>query len=160
MTDLLTAAVPCLLALTLHESAHAYAAKRLGDDTAHKLGRVTLNPIRHVDLLGTVLVPLLLFWITSGAVIFGWAKSVPIAAKLLRRPDYDLTLVAAAGPLANAAMLGIWLGLGLLTANKVPEMAAVGVAVNFIMFVINMLPIKPLDGWQMVTAMARYEAGR
>ena len=97
-------AIPAILAITLHEAAHALVASRLGDPTARMLGRVTANPVKHVDPVGTLLVPLLILFVSKGGMIFGWAKPVPVIASNLRSPVRDMGLVAAAGPGANLAM--------------------------------------------------------
>lgn len=147
MSVILLFALPILLAVTLHEVAHGYAARALGDRTPEAFGRLSLNPMRHVDPLGTVLVPAVT-WLLAGFA-FGWAKPVPIAALLLK--PRDMVLIALAGPAANLAMALAW---GCLLALDPPPstalMALVGVKVNLLLALLNLLPIPPLDGAQVV----------
>ena len=146
-------ALPVLFAITLHEAAHAWAAKRLGDKTAFMLGRVTLNPMRHIDPVGTVLVPLF-FLLSSSGFFMGWAKPVPVNTRGLRKPQRDMALVAAAGPCANLLMAIIWGWLGVLALQgwtgqfgyPLSAMAAAGVRFNVFLMVFNLLPLPPLDG--------------
>lgn len=154
-------AVPVVFAITVHEVAHGWVASRLGDQTARLLGRLTLNPIKHMDLVGTVILPLLL--LSLGGFIFGWAKPVPVDWRNLRRPRRDMALVAVAGPLANLIMLVIWAlfarGLvsaqGGLGADVLPWffMAGVGITINIALIVFNLLPLPPLDGSRIVSAL-------
>jgi Zn-dependent protease len=143
-------ALPVLFAIALHEAAHAYAAKYFGDNTAYQQGRMTLNPISHIDLVGTIIVPIVLFM--SVGVGFGYAKPVPVNFGNLRNPKRDMAWVALAGPAANFVMALIWmlfaLGLTLagITEPFFPKMATAGVAVNLAMFAFNLLPVPPLDG--------------
>jgi Zn-dependent protease len=150
-------AVPVVFAITLHEAAHGYVAKLFGDQTAWMLGRVTLNPLRHIDLVGTILVPgmlLLTAKMLGGApFIFGWAKPVPVNFGNLRQPKRDMIWVAGAGPLANFVMAFIWALLaqaaapsGLWVSDGLYQMAQIGVSVNLVLLVLNLLPIPPLDG--------------
>ncbi|MDO1510714.1 MULTISPECIES: site-2 protease family protein [unclassified Neisseria] len=151
----LLALLPVLLAITVHEAAHGYAARYWGDHTAEQLGRLTLNPIAHIDLLGTVVVPLLMFLFTP--FLFGWAKPVPIMARNFRDLRMGMRTVAIAGPLSNLAMAFGW-GLAVALAPHVPEafqyplteMAKYGVLINAVLFVLNMIPILPLDGGRFV----------
>ncbi|MDD3608770.1 MAG: site-2 protease family protein [Halothiobacillaceae bacterium] len=151
-------ALPVLLAITLHEAAHGYAAWKLGDDTAYRLGRVTLNPLRHIDPIGTVILPLLML-VLSGFV-FGWARPVPVVSSRLRAPRRDMIWVALAGPGANLALALFWalmmkLGHGLdasvpLISVPLVLMGQAGVVVNVLLMILNLLPIPPLDGGRVV----------
>ncbi len=147
-------ALPVLFAITVHEVAHGWMAKRLGDRTAQMMGRLTLNPLKHIDPLGTVLVPGLL--LVLGGFVFGWAKPVPVTWENLRHPKRDMAVVAAAGPLANLAMALMWalvMKLGMLVSGAL-EWAAVpmiymggaGITINLVLMVLNLLPLPPLDG--------------
>lgn len=152
-------AIPVLLAITVHEAAHGYVARHFGDQTAAMLGRVTLNPIRHIDPLGTIAMPLLLYVATSGAFLFGYAKPVPVLPRNLRNPRRDMVWVALAGPGSNFVMaLGWALGLLLLAALGVQEpfftgMCRAGVLVNVVMFALNMFPLPPLDGGRVLVGL-------
>lgn len=145
-------ALPLVLALSLHEAGHAYVAKHFGDLTAYSQGRVTLNPIKHIDPLGTIVVPLALMLLTKGSFVFGWARPTPINPAALRNPRKHLPLVTLAGPVANFAMALAWAVLGLLlVASGVDEpffskVASAGVFVNILFFALNIMPIPPLDG--------------
>ena len=141
-------ALPVIFAITFHEAAHAYAAKYFGDLTAYSQGRVSLNPIRHIDPIGTVALPLILLAISKlfgGGFIFGWAKPVPVNFGNLRNPKRDMLWVAAAGPGANLLMALFWALMG-----------AAGVMVNAIFMVLNLLPIPPLDGGRIVVSLLPY----
>lgn len=163
-----SAAVPVLFAITVHEVAHGWVAARLGDPTAKLAGRLTLNPVKHIDPLGTVVVPLVMLALTS--FIFGWAKPVPVDWRNLRRPRRDMALVAAAGPGANLLMLALWtLALaslfgagGTLSYPSILliEMAKVGIIINTALIVLNLLPLPPLDGSRIVTAFLPPAAAR
>jgi len=155
-------AIPVLLAITLHEVAHGYAARHFGDQTAAIMGRLSLNPLRHVDLIGTIVMPLVLILVTNGAFAFGYAKPVPVDSRNLRRPKQDMLWVAFAGPAANLAMAVAWtlLGLGLI-AGGIEEpffrkMVQTGIWVNFIMAALNLFPLPPLDGGRMLVAVLPY----
>jgi Zn-dependent protease len=161
-------ALPVILAVTLHEAAHGWMADRLGDHTARALGRVTLNPLKHIDPIGTVLVPLGMFALTG--FMFGWAKPVPIDARNLKRPRKDMALVAVAGPGANLLMALGW-GLAIVFAQSIAHsspwiaepllfMGAAGVLINVILMVLNLLPIPPLDGSRVVASLLPYNAAR
>ena len=154
-------ALPLLFAVTVHEVAHGWAAKRLGDPTAQRLGRLTLNPIKHIDPVGTILVPGLL--LVLGGFIFGWAKPVPVTWENLRHPKRDMALVAVAGPGANLVMAVIWglvWRLGLELYGSTPGiglplvfMGQAGVVINAVLMVLNLLPIPPLDGGRVMTGL-------
>lgn len=155
------AAIPVLFAITLHEAAHGYVARHFGDMTAYQQGRISLNPLRHIDPVGTVLLPLLMLAITQGGLIFGWAKPVPVNFAALRRPKQDMLWVAIAGPASNLAMA---LGWGLLykLAWLMPEsyfaeplmgMAEWGIKINIILMVLNLLPLPPLDGGRVAVSL-------
>jgi Zn-dependent protease len=151
--------VPILIAITFHEAAHAYAAWKLGDDTAHRLGRVTFNPLKHVDLFGTILLPALLL-LTKAPFLFGWAKPVPVAFGRLGHPRRDMALVALAGPLTNMAlafMSAVFLRIvPLLPEPIAPWLAQTlyqSILLNLILAIFNMLPIPPLDGGRVVLSI-------
>jgi len=148
------AILPLLFAITIHEVAHGWVAKRLGDPTAERLGRLTLNPLKHIDPVGTVLVPALLLML--GGFIFGWAKPVPVTWENLRHPKRDMALVAAAGPAANLLMALAW-ALAVKLGMSLPEalrwaalplvyMGQFGIVINVVLMVLNLLPLPPLDG--------------
>ncbi len=145
-------AIPVLFAITVHEAAHGYAARHYGDNTAYMLGRITLNPLKHIDPLGTIAMPLLLYFATSGAFLFGYAKPVPVNFGRLRHPKRDMIWVALAGPGANLVQAILWVVLGyLMVAAGVEErffleMARAGLMVNLVMFAFNLFPLPPLDG--------------
>ncbi|MES2325578.1 MAG: site-2 protease family protein [Pseudomonadota bacterium] len=150
-------ALPVIFAITLHEAAHAYAAKYFGDTTAYALGRMSLNPLRHIDPFGTILLPILMFAFTP--FVFGYAKPVPIDFSRLRNPKKQMAWVALAGPAANLAMAFGWLVLAtVLLKTGVSEtylhkVAQAGVFVNILMFVFNLVPIPPLDGGRILTSV-------
>jgi len=146
-------ALPVLLAITLHEAAHGYVARHFGDPTAEQAGRISLDPLRHIDLVGTILVPIGIFFLSSmagNAWTFGWAKPVPVNFNRLRNPKSDMLWVAAAGPLANLAMAVVWAMIYALIARKVPQiyvdMTIAGMIINGSLLFLNLLPIPPLDG--------------
>jgi Zn-dependent protease len=157
--------LPVIFAITLHEAAHGYAALRFGDKTAQMLGRITLNPIRHFDLVGTLLVPLAILVIsklTGGAgILFGWAKPVPVNFNNLRRPKQDMLWVAAAGPGANLLMALIWAGLiklamampGSAFAMPLALMGAAGIFINAVLMALNLIPLPPLDGVRIAVSL-------
>ena len=152
-------AIPALLAITLHEAAHGYAAQRLGDNTAALLGRISLNPMRHIDPLGTIAMPLMLYFATSGAFLFGYAKPVPVNFGRLHHPKRDMVWVALAGPGANLLQAALWMVLfELLRGWGVEErfwvdMARAGVLVNLVMFAFNLFPLPPLDGGRILVGL-------
>ncbi len=146
-------ALPILFAITAHEAAHAWVAFKLGDSTAYREGRVTLNPIKHIDLIGTVILPLLMVVISG--FVFGWAKPVPVNFRQLRQPRRDMALVALAGPGANLLMAIFWVivaKLGFFLTAEFEQaiflvyMGSAGILINLILMILNLLPILPLDG--------------
>jgi Zn-dependent protease len=155
--------IPLLLAITLHEAGHAWMAYHCGDDTAKSLGRITLNPIKHIDIIGTIILPSLL--ILSGApFVFGWAKPVPVNYHNLNNPRRDMALVAIAGPLANLLMLILWTVIIYFTPQSIDtntlsvplfifQAAQYGIIINIILMVLNMLPIPPLDGSKILASV-------
>jgi Zn-dependent protease len=153
--------LPVLFAITLHEAAHGYVARHFGDTTAFAQGRISLNPIRHIDLVGTIVVPLAILVLSGGRFLFGWAKPVPVNFSALRRPKQHMMLVAAAGPASNLAMAIGWAILlkvaVLLPGNffSVPLrlMAEAGIVVNLVFMFLNLLPILPLDGGRIVAGL-------
>src|SRR6185503_2588305 len=154
-------ALPVLFAITLHEAAHGYVARHFGDLTAHAQGRISLNPIRHVDVAGTVVVPLMLLLLSGGQFVFGWAKPVPVNYSALRKPKQHMAWVAAAGPAVNLAMAVAWAFL-LKSVIELPtgyfslplsQMAVAGIVVNMAVMAINLLPILPLDGGRILVGL-------
>ncbi|CAG2127912.1 site-2 protease family protein [Cupriavidus plantarum] len=152
-------ALPVLFAITLHEAAHGYVSKHFGDNTAYVLGRVSLNPIRHIDPIGTIAVPLLLYFLTKGQFVFGYAKPVPVVFSRLRNPRWHGMWVALAGPGSNLIQAFAWalVTIGLVWARVqepfFAEMARAGVLVNLVMAAFNLFPIPPLDGGRVLTAL-------
>lgn len=152
-------ALPVLFAITVHEAAHGYVARYLGDDTASQLGRVTLNPIPHIDPIGTLLMPLMLYFATSGAFLFGYAKPVPVRFDRLRHPRRDMIWVALAGPASNFLMAIGWavLLVGYFAAGVeetfLIKMAQGGVLVNLVMWAFNLFPLPPLDGGRVLAGL-------
>lgn len=152
-------ALPVLFAITLHEAAHGYVAKHFGDNTAYVMGRVSLNPVRHIDPIGTIAVPLLLYFVTNGQFVFGYAKPVPVAFGRLRNPRWHGMWVALAGPGANLFQAFAWtlVALGLVLAQvQEPffiQMARAGVLVNLVVAAFNLFPIPPLDGGRVLSAL-------
>lgn len=151
-------ALPVIFAITLHEAAHGYAALRFGDRTAQMMGRISVNPLRHIDLVGTLIVPAIT--IVLGGILFGWAKPVPVNFGNLRNPKKDMFWVAAAGPLANLAMAVFWAAM-IKLAFSVPSdysqplalMGMAGVTINAILATLNLLPIPPLDGGRIAVSL-------
>ncbi|WP_420992570.1 site-2 protease family protein [Cupriavidus sp. 30B13] len=152
-------ALPVLFAITLHEAAHGYVAKLFGDSTAYMMGRVSINPARHIDPIGTIAVPLLLYFMTSGQFVFGYAKPVPVAFDRLRNPRWHGMWVALAGPGSNVLQAFLWalVAVGLVLAQVqepfFSQMARAGVLVNLVMAAFNLFPVPPLDGGRVLTAL-------
>jgi Zn-dependent protease len=152
-------AIPVIFANTLHEAAHGYAAKYFGDRTAYMMGRVTLNPLPHIHWVGTLLLPLLLYFSTSGALLFGFAKPVPVNFGNLRHPKRDMVWVALAGPAANLLQAIIWTLLFVvytdfgITEKFFLAMCKAGVLSNVVMFAFNLFPLPPLDGGRIVVGL-------
>jgi len=153
------AAIPILFAITLHEAAHGYVARHFGDMTAYQAGRITLNPLRHIDPVGTVLLPLLTLLL--GGVLFGWAKPVPVNFSTLRRPKKDMLWVALAGPASNLAMALLWalimkpalMNPSNYFAEPLVGMADIGVTINAVLLILNLLPLPPLDGGRIAVSL-------
>jgi Zn-dependent protease len=154
-------AIPMVFAITLHEAAHGYVAKHFGDYTAYQAGRISLNPLNHIDPIGTILVPLGLLIMTAGQFVFGWAKPVPVNFSQLHEPKRDMLWVAAAGPGANLAMALAW-ALILKLALLLPDnyfsypfqvMAQGGVLINLVVMVLNLVPVPPLDGGRIAVSL-------
>ena len=152
-------ALPVLFAITIHEAAHGYAARHFGDNTAYLQGRMTLNPLKHIDPIGTILMPLMLYFATSGAFLFGYAKPVPVNFGALRNPKRDMVWVALAGPASNFAQAIFWaLMLVVLAATGIEEpfflkMAQAGILVNLVMWAFNLFPLPPLDGGRILVGL-------
>lgn len=153
--------LPVLFAITIHEVAHGWVARALGDPTAMMLGRLTVNPLKHIDPIGTVLLPGLLLY--AGGFVFGWARPVPVTRENLRDPHRDMALVAAAGPAANLVMALFWtvgVRIGILTLEALPwlgvplvYMGVAGIFINLILLLLNLVPILPLDGGRILAAL-------
>ncbi|MGC3985263.1 MAG: site-2 protease family protein [Pseudorhodoferax sp.] len=162
LQNLLIFALPVLFAITVHEAAHGYVARHYGDNTAWLLGRVTLNPVKHIDPLGTILMPIMLYLATSGAFVFGYAKPVPVQFGRLRNPKRDMVWVALAGPGANLVQALLWgilfyllVGLGVSEPFFV-KMCQAGMLVNVVMFAFNLFPLPPLDGGRVLVGLLPY----
>ena len=157
---ILVAAPPAILAITLHEAAHGYAARHFGDPTAWQAGRISLNPLRHIDPIGTLLLPLLLALFKS-PILFGWAKPVPVSIHRLRRPKRDMLWVAAAGPAVNLLMAVGWTALlkldTLIPYNMLSQplalMCQVGIIINLSLAMLNLFPMPPLDGGRIAASL-------
>ncbi len=168
MQGIAVGAIPVLFAITLHEVAHGLVARRFGDRTAEMLGRLSLNPLRHIDPVGTVLVPAVLFAISG--VLFGWAKPVPVIFRNLGNPKRDMIFVALAGPLANLAMgigwallLKLVYGLGIdkgIAGGFLVSMAGIGILINTLLAAFNLLPLPPLDGGRVLRGLVSESLGQ
>lgn len=151
-------ALPVIFAITVHEAAHGYAARHFGDMTAFNAGRITLNPLRHIDPFGTILLPALT--VMLGGILFGWAKPVPVDFRRLRNPKKDMLWVAAAGPASNFVMAIFWVLVMKFSVNM-PEafvlpmalMAKAGISINIVLMVLNLLPLPPLDGGRIAVSL-------
>ncbi|MBC7648045.1 MAG: site-2 protease family protein [Vitreoscilla sp.] len=156
-------ALPVLFAITIHEAAHGYVAKYFGDNTAWSLGRVTMNPLKHIDPMGTIAMPLMLYFATSGAFLFGYAKPVPVHFGNLKNPKRDMVWVALAGPASNFLQALAWgMAFYLLQGSDVTEpfflkMCQAGILVNVVMFVFNLFPLPPLDGGRILVGLLPYK---
>ncbi len=152
-------ALPVLFAITIHEAAHGYAARHFGDNTAYAQGRITLNPLKHIDPVGTILMPLMLYFATSGTFLFGYAKPVPVNFGALRNPKRDMVWVALAGPASNFAQAIFWalvlVGLAALGIQEpfFLKMAQAGILVNLVMWAFNLFPLPPLDGGRILVGL-------
>ena len=152
-------ALPVLFAITIHEAAHGYVARYLGDNTAYAAGRITLNPLKHIDPVGTILMPLMLYFATSGAFLFGYAKPVPVNFGQLRKPKRDMIWVALAGPASNFIQAIAWaIAYTVLVGTGVEErffieMAKAGILVNLVMWAFNLFPLPPLDGGRILVGL-------
>ena len=165
---LAVAAIPLLFAITVHEAAHGWMAARFGDRTAEMLGRVTLNPVKHIDPVGTIIVPILM--VAMSGFVFGWAKPVPVNGRNLRNPKRDMVPVALAGPGANLLMALVWaLFFHLViaasqalgdSASFFANMARIGVFFNILLMIFNLLPIQPLDGGRVLRGLVPESVGR
>lgn len=153
------AAIPVIFAITLHEAAHGYAARHFGDMTAYQAGRITLNPLHHIDPVGTILLPLITLWL--GGVLFGWAKPVPVNFGALRNPKKDMLWVALAGPASNFVMAIGWVLVARMALNFPGDyftepllgMAEIGLKINVILIALNILPLPPLDGGRIAVSL-------
>lgn len=162
--------IPVVLAITLHEAAHGYAALLKGDPTAHLAGRITANPLKHIDPVGTILVPLVMYFgaamLGQPGLLFGWAKPVPVNFSLLRRPKQDMLWVAAAGPGANLVMAVAWGLVYKFALDASPQyfgepltlMAEAGILINLMLMVLNLLPVPPLDGGRIMVSLLPHRA--
>ena len=161
--NILIFALPVLFAITVHEAAHGYVARHYGDNTAYMLGRITLNPLKHIDPIGTIVMPLVLYFATSGAFVFGYAKPVPVNFGNLRNPKRDMIWVALAGPVTNFIQAIIWavlLVILVLIGIREPffvKMCYAGISVNLVMWALNLFPLPPLDGGRVLVGLLPYK---
>ncbi len=163
MQRVAVSAIPMIFAITVHEAAHGYIAKQFGDNTAYDLGRISLNPLKHIDLLGTIVIPSLTMFF--GGMFFGWAKPVPVNFGRLKHPKKDMLWVAAAGPAANLMMMVLWV-ISLKFSFLLPEMyvqpfelmCTSGILTNIVLMVLNLIPIPPLDGGRIAVSLLPYKA--
>ena len=154
-------ALPVIFAITLHEAAHGYAARHFGDPTAWQLGRISLNPLRHIDPIGTIVIPIAILLFSGGSFLFGYAKPVPVDFGRLRNPKQDMFWVAAAGPGANLFMALCWAFLlkmaWLMPSSEftlpLSEMSKIGIMVNCVLMVLNLMPLPPLDGGRIAVSL-------
>lgn len=162
--EVLLALLPIITAITLHEAAHGWVAYKLGDSTAKDLGRITANPIKHIDPIGTVLIPIVMIVATGFA--FGYAKPVPVDVRNFEHPQKDMALVALAGPLSNFVMAFFWMFVLMVAVKMMPAgslsgafkyMAGIGVIINIVLMVINLLPLLPLDGGRVLTGVLPFK---
>lgn len=157
-------ALPVLLAITLHEAAHGYVARMFGDRTAEMMGRISVNPMRHIDPLGTIAMPALLYFATAGAFLFGYAKPVPVNFANLRHPKRDMVWVALAGPMSIFVQAFFWAVLAIVLASMQTQepffvkMAQAGILVNLVMFAFNLFPLPPLDGGRILVGLLPWRA--
>ena len=155
------AALPVIFAITLHEAAHGYVARHFGDPTAWQQGRISLNPLRHIDLVGTIIIPVSILLFSGGSFMFGYAKPVPVDFSRLRNPKKDMLWVAAAGPGGNLFMAFCWAALlklaWLMPSNvftlPLSEMSKIGIVVNCVLMVLNLIPLPPLDGGRIAVSL-------
>ncbi|UDG82314.1 site-2 protease family protein [Candidatus Vallotia cooleyia] len=156
---ILISALPMFFAITLHEVAHGIVASRCGDNTAYLMGRISLNPMRHIDLIGTIMIPLIMMFATGGTFIFGYAKPVPVDFSCLRNPRWDSLWISLAGPVCNLLQALVWscmaIGLRVFSIEEtfVVRMSSSGVAVNLVLCALNLFPILPLDGGRVIASL-------
>ena len=158
-------AIPVLFAITIHETAHGWMAWKLGDDTAKRLGRISLNPIHHIDLVGTIILPIAMLLLSG--FMFGWAKPVPVNWRKLRQPRRDSALVALAGPAANVLMVIMWAMIAQIamivdsnSLNFFVYMASAGIFFNLVLMTLNLVPILPLDGGRILHSLLPQSVGK